>query len=123
MQIEETAHPCQLLVAGRSEVDLFGDLLVLNNSNLQKLVVRVPQNTVWKVVVDVAIARDRCENADRICPADASQPPGNLAMLHHSVTVLGRVESIRQIRKSYWLEVCDQQTGIATGVGIQIVRS
>src|SRR5690242_10158201 len=123
MQIEETAHPCQLLVAGRSEVDLFGDLLVLNNSNLQKLVVRVPQNTVWKVVVDVAIARDRCENADRICPADASQPPGDLAMLKPIETLIGRVGIIRKIRKKYGLEVCDQTTGIATGVVIQIVRS
>src|SRR6185437_7816893 len=122
MQVEETADPCQLLVAGRSEIDFFGDLFLLNDPNLKQLVFRIAEYAIRKMIVDVAIACDRCENANRICPADAGQTPGDLPMLKAIEPLIGGVGVVGQIWKEYGLEVCNQTTGIAAGVVIHIVR-
>src|SRR5689334_19368091 len=113
MQIEETSDPCQLLIAWRSEIDFFGDLLVLNDPNLKQLVFRIAEHAIRKMIVDIAIAGDRRENPDRICPGDASQPPGNLAMLKPIETLIGRVGVVGKIREENRFEIRKETTWIA----------
>src|SRR5579864_3265523 len=123
VQIEEPADPGQRLIAGRGEVDLFCDLLVLNNSDLQKLVLGVAQNAVWKMVVDIAIARDRREDTDRICPGDTSKATCNLAMLKPIESLVGCVGVIGQVRKEHGHEVREEPARITARIVVQVVRT